>query len=219
VEALPKEFHLSRSHLDKFDLLGELRGIKGSEDCRHRSYLLTGDPPKFERKSFNPLGAPPPGESRHQTPGGPWAQATSSARPATGVESKEEAPKRRSGPKAMELQSDPTELPNEYVQRYNLIEAAITAQKKHLDACRSDSALLKLQGPAMDWSPPSMKWDRLPTANGTGHTENQSKYFPRSLERSRECGVYKEPKACRPYDNVYRFREMMIMQKQILTKH
>lgn len=217
VEALPSQEHLARSRLERLDLWQEVRGVRGFEDERFRSSLTRAHPPSAAMQS--PLGAPPPGLSRRPTPGALSPPRTSASRLPTaagGAQGSEEAPKKRPGILMMEIPQDPTTFPNEHIARHAAIGNAIEAQQHRLQASRSESALLKLRGADADFTPPQFKWDRLPTANSLGISEQQSQYFPRSLDRNREIGNVKDPKSLRPYDDWYLYRETLWKQKHTL---
>lgn len=212
VEPVPNLWHLSRSHVARFNLLEELRSVRGIEEERHRYQLNTAEPEPIEHG--NPLGAPVVGDGRSK-PGAMTPKLARVVRPAGGESPSDEASKKRPGFLLIEISNDPTMMPNEHVRRHELLSGAIVEQERLLAASRSEFALLKKDGSGAEWAKSTVQWDRLPSANGTGHSEAQLRYFPRSAVRARDCGVYKEAKACRPTDPTYLHREMMFRQKHM----
>lgn len=131
------------------------------------------------------------------------------------AEPNEPVARRRPGaPLELLISQDPTQLFNKHSLRREQLDAALLVAEQRLRACKSDGALLHYSEGGM-----SAKLDRLPTADATGASENQMQFFPRSFDKIRECGNYRDPSFCRPLDKVYLHREAMCRQKHLVTKH
>jgi len=211
AEGILKEWHLCRSKLESMDMMKELEGLRSTEAKRHDFLMSTTLAEQVTRAS--PMGAgirrPPTKSNQSSVPKLP------PARPPTTATQEEEAaasPPRRMSLQLLSINSDPTLLPNEHIHRKKMIDDAIALQEKKLAHSRSMGALMA----SSKGLEKSMKWDRAPTPNGCGHSEAQCQFYPRSADACKSCGVYKEPKACRPMDHVYMHREMMVRQKHIL---
>lgn len=207
MEGLPNEVHLYKCRLERMDLLEELRRARTGEEERHRFQMVTGEQPEGPLRS--PLGAPMPGKRR--PPGGP-GPSRGTAAATTALTPEESQAARRLSRLGLEISQDPTKLPNEHEARCDALQQAIAEQQRKLAASRSEGALRA----AVDFAEPPINWDRLPTANSLGASESQLQYFARSLDKVRECGNFKDPKHCRPFDYAYVHREALCRQKHVM---
>jgi len=109
------------------------------------------------------------------------------------------------------MPQDPTGLPNPHIFRREALETEIAEQEKHLAESRSESTLRSSGGLALP--APSFHWDRAhPTVFPTEH---KASFYPRSVGKVREFGSGRDPRNCRPYDQVYLHREALARQKHV----
>jgi len=203
-EPLPKIPYLARPHLGRLNLATALNEIREDQARRHRHQLAGGAAgmPRPERAG-GPFGAParPRQRRTHSQPAPPRVEATL-------VDRSEEPSLRRRTWEFLEPQ-DPRSLPNLHVERHAAITKALARQERAFAASRSELALRLAR--ASDISTPTFEWDTRPSSLEL--SEQQREFFPRSIARVRQTGGGKDPRYCRPYDDVYIHREAVCRQK------
>lgn len=216
-EPIPREAHLARSYLVRHtgDLLQELKEVKTREAARHRLQLRSAAPPLVERKS--PLGAPPPSPPirrlrRHSSAS--RLEGLRPEKPGLTPPAAEAARPRRPGLLLMELPQDPTLLANEHADRSKAIEHAIARQEDFLAECKREAEARQRLG--VEASAPAFNWDHQPQVPVV--SESQAQFYPRSIEKVRDCGGGKDSRFCRPYDRFYQHREAMCRQKRLSSR-
>mmetsp|Transcript_2592 Transcript_2592/g.4425 ORF Transcript_2592/g.4425 Transcript_2592/m.4425 type:complete len:224 (-) Transcript_2592:43-714(-) len=202
VEALPREYYLARSRMERFDITQELRRMHTAEARRHHDTLATAPLGLVERKC--PYGAPLPKKPR---PKKAIQMQASQSQPIL-----QEPTKKYPGLILMDLPFDPTTFPNEHSHRIQALDGKI-AEKEHFLEKSDSEAALRMQR-SFGVHAPSFNYDHAP--EGT-ISENTSQFFPRSHGIIQEIGCGKDPRFCRPWGPYEQHREAYWRQKMALS--
>eukprot|EP00929_Paragymnodinium_shiwhaense_P013094 TRINITY_DN120954_c0_g1_i1.p1 TRINITY_DN120954_c0_g1~~TRINITY_DN120954_c0_g1_i1.p1 ORF type:complete len:258 (-),score=43.14 TRINITY_DN120954_c0_g1_i1:155-928(-) len=212
--------HLARCQLERFDLAEQVKGIRKDEDRLFRTKLGVREPPPTDTVRGCPFVCK---QRQRREPQIMRAMTLTTINPDVPVENEEEAAARRQKARQanrpgfnFNFPKDPTTLPNDHEPRVEHMQRLINRQEKVVQQAKADSAQLSKAhsegslGGSEARAPIVFEYDRGP---GAFPTETQRNYFPRSLDALYRLGGGKEPKALRPIDDFWHWREARIRQK------
>ena len=214
VEALPREYYLARSRMERFDVMEELRQMHSAEARRHNDSLTIPPLGLVERKC--PYGAPLPVKKSRPKKANlqlqTALQASHSQPVLPSTENPQNAKKKYPGLILLEIPYDPTTFPNEHDERIRAIDGQIADKELSLERSDSEGALRMRQ--SFSAKAPEFHFDHLPdgtisestsqAGDGRGtavrevfpeyslNTRCPDQFFPRSHEIMTDIGCGKD---------------------------
>ena len=156
VGALPREYYLARSRMERFNVAEELRQMRSAEARRHYDSLTIPPLGLVERKC--PYGAPLPVKKSRPKKANLQAMPLSQSQPI--LPSAGEAKKRFPGLLLLDIPYDPTTLPNEHDDRIRAIDGQIAEKELFLE--KSDSEAAQRMRQSFSAKAPDFKFDHVP---------------------------------------------------------
>jgi len=221
-EPVATEWSLARRHLYRFNLLGAVERTKAEEKLRQKRMLEAFARTQREGWKIQPSNAAPPlwrREAAGEDGSGFHAmkaprQDRSDVLAATAPDSTTVESEAADGRVQLGIMQDPQQFPNPRAARVENLSRAIAELEDSLVEARIDKHRRVLE--KAELAAPPVVWDQIPT--DLMLSEHRLQYYPRSLDKVRTIGTGRDPRWARPYDNSYKFREMMFMQKGLLSR-
>mmetsp|Transcript_3122 Transcript_3122/g.7032 ORF Transcript_3122/g.7032 Transcript_3122/m.7032 type:complete len:247 (-) Transcript_3122:159-899(-) len=214
------EWTVARRHLYRFNLLGAVERTFAEEKARQRRWKEAFEQTQREKWQIQTRSGAGP-LWRREAPGEHGSSmeltlARKDVRPSTGPASGQNQTRSDSDSASIQklgTMQDPRDLPNPRGARVTALTKAIADLQGSLQDAKADMHI-RIASAAAAASPETV-WDSLPPEAQT--SEHRVQYYPRSLEKVKSLGTGKDPRWARPYDDSYKFREMMLMQKGMLS--